>query len=66
MGADGEQSRIYSTIRSAIATAKTVGNEVFHWADRVVKLFEIGEWAYVAAEYMRENELLSFVQSFYA
>jgi hypothetical protein len=54
-------SRIYSTIRSAIATAKTVGNEVFHWADRVVKLFEIGEWAYVAAEYMRENELLAIL-----
>jgi hypothetical protein len=59
-------SRIYSSIRSAIATAKTVGNEVFAWADRLVKLFEIGEWAYIAAEYLRENELLSIIQSFYA
>lgn len=59
-------SRIHSAIRSAMATAKNFGAETFTWADRLVKLFEIGEWAYFAADYMRENELLSIVQSFYA
>lgn len=54
-------SRTYSTIRSAIATAKTVGNEVFHWAERVVKLLELGGWAYTAAEYVREHELLTIL-----
>jgi len=54
-------SRIYSTIRSAIATAKDLGGEIFKWADRLAKLLDIGGWAYTAAEYVRENELLAIL-----
>lgn len=59
-------SRIYPAFRSAIATAKNFGNEVFTWIERVVKVLELGEWAYTAMEFARENELLTVVQSFFA
>jgi hypothetical protein len=59
-------SRIHSAIRSAIAAANNLGVEIFKWADRLAKLLDICGWAYSAAEYVRENELLTVVQSFFA